>query len=251
MDSCHTLGHIKAEEGGLPFTVAEGNSPVLQCPDSCGRLSPETLISRAVMTESEWELCGGAPLGALWRVTMPVGWSGAGGGGGGGSALERAGDTVGAENLSSGPFSADQVSAPHARVYIASGNKLWGNLILLEAAGWLSSHPGSPVASHQATVSPLLRVCITSSTVLNHPSLTSCPPPVWSLSSNAQVSQTPPIKPYDDSPVGLVWSRKRIAWREPLPGPGVCGMPWRKTGGHRHFWEDDTATSVTPLHLCM
>ena len=84
MDGCHTLGHIKVGEGGLLFTVAEGNSPVLQCPVSCGRLSPETLISRAVMTESEGELCGGAPLGALWRVTMPVGWSGAGEGGGGG-----------------------------------------------------------------------------------------------------------------------------------------------------------------------
>lgn len=42
----------------------------------------------------------------------------------GGSGLERAGDTVGAENLSGGPFSPDQVSTPHARVYIASGNKL-------------------------------------------------------------------------------------------------------------------------------
>ncbi len=42
----------------------------------------------------------------------------------GGSGLERAGDTVGAENLFSGPFSPDQVSTLHARVYIALGNKL-------------------------------------------------------------------------------------------------------------------------------
>lgn len=42
----------------------------------------------------------------------------------GGSGLERAGHMMGAENLSSGPFSPDQVSVPHARVYIASGNKL-------------------------------------------------------------------------------------------------------------------------------
>ena len=42
----------------------------------------------------------------------------------GGSGLERAGHMMGAENLFSGPFSLDQVSAPHARVYIASGNKL-------------------------------------------------------------------------------------------------------------------------------
>lgn len=42
----------------------------------------------------------------------------------GGSGLERARNRMGAENLSSGPFSPDQVSAPHARVYIALGNKL-------------------------------------------------------------------------------------------------------------------------------
>ena len=52
---------------------------------------------------------------------MPVGLSGQEEGARG---LERAGDTVGAENLSSGPFIPDQVSTPHARVYIASGNKL-------------------------------------------------------------------------------------------------------------------------------
>lgn len=166
MDSCHTWGHIKVEEGGLLFTVARGNSLVPQCPFSC-RLSLETLISRAVMTEPEWELCGEGPLGAPWRVTMPVDWSWQEEGY---SGLESAGDMVGAENLSSGAFSPDQMSTLHARVYIASGNKLWGNLTLFEGAGWLSSHSGSPVASHQATVPPLLRVCITSSTVLNHPS---------------------------------------------------------------------------------
>lgn len=227
MDSCHTWGHIKVEEGGLLFTVARGNSLLPQCPFSCGRVSLETLISSAVMTEPEWELCADGPLGAPWRVTMPAGWSGQEEGC---SGLERAGDTVGAENLSSGAFSPDQMSTLHARVYIASGNKLWGNMILFEAAGWLSSHSGSPVASHQATVPPLLGVCITSSTVLNHPSLTFCPP-LWSLSSKSQVSQTPLLKPSDDSPVGVVW---RIVWREPLPGPGECGMPLLR-GGHRDF----------------
>lgn len=56
-------------------------------------------------------------------MTMPVGCSGQEEERGD-SGLERAGDTVGAEKLSSGPFSPDQVSTPHARVYIASGNKL-------------------------------------------------------------------------------------------------------------------------------
>lgn len=55
------------------------------------------------------------------RVTMPMGWSGLEDGA---SGLERAGDTVGAKKLSSGSFSPDQVSRPHARVYIALGNKL-------------------------------------------------------------------------------------------------------------------------------
>lgn len=191
------------------------------------------------MTETEWELCGEGPWGAPWRVTMQVGWSGQEEGC---SGLERAGDTVGAQNLSSGAFSPDQMSTLHARVYIASGNKLWGNMILFEAAGWLPSHSGSPVASHQATAPPLLGVCITTSTVLNHPSLTYCPP-LWSLSSNSQVSQTPLLKPSDDSPVGIVW---RIVWRELLPGPGECGMLWRKRGGHRHFEEEDTATLALP-----
>lgn len=40
------------------------------------------------------------------------------------SGLEKAEDTVGAENLSSGAFSGDQMSTLHARVYIALGNKL-------------------------------------------------------------------------------------------------------------------------------
>lgn len=130
------------------------------------------------MTEAECELCGRGPLGASRKGdhAIELVWER-----GGGSGLERAGDTVGAENLSSGTFSPYQMSSPHARVYIASGNKLWGNLILLEATGWLSPHSGSPVASHQAMVSPLLGVCITSSTVLNHPTLTSCPPSVKSV----------------------------------------------------------------------
>lgn len=51
-DICRKWGHIKAEEGGLLFTVARGNSLVPQCPFSC-RLSHETLISRAVLTEPE------------------------------------------------------------------------------------------------------------------------------------------------------------------------------------------------------
>ena len=128
-------------------------------------------LSESCAVELHWGPCGGWPCQWVGLGQEKEGEEG----GEGGSALERAGDTVGAENLSSGPFSADQVSTPHARVYIASGNKLWGNLILLEVAGWLSSHSGSPVASHQATVSPLLWVCITSSTVLNRPSLTSPP----------------------------------------------------------------------------
>lgn len=55
------------------------------------------------------------------RVTMPMCWYGQEEGR---SGLEKAEDTVGAENLSSGAFSRDQMSTLHARVYIALGNKL-------------------------------------------------------------------------------------------------------------------------------
>lgn len=40
------------------------------------------------------------------------------------SGLERARDMMAAENLFRGAFSPDQMSTLHARVYIASGNKL-------------------------------------------------------------------------------------------------------------------------------
>lgn len=91
------------------------------------------------MTELECELCDGDPLGASWK------WR-----------LEKARDTVSVEILFSGPFSLYQVSSLHARVHIASDNKLWGNLIFLETTAWLSSHPGSHVVIHQAMVSLLL-----------------------------------------------------------------------------------------------
>lgn len=162
------------------------------------------------------------------------------------------------ENLLSGTFSPDRVSVLHARVYIAPGNKLWGNLILFEAAAWLSSHPGSPVASHQATAPPLLWVFITSLTVLKHPSLTFCPL-LWSTSSYSWVSQTPLLTPSDDSPVGGIRS---------LSGPGECGIHQRKKedistpevrtvwllSPWRHTWATEHPTFSTSvsllLHLC-
>lgn len=171
MDSCHTLGHIKLppNEGGFLFTVAKGSHCVplalADCPlrPSLARMwwlrRSESCVAEACRGPHEGRPCYLVALGKNRD-----------------SGLERAGDLMGAENLRSGSFSPDQVSAPHARVYIASGNKLWGNLIPVETTGWLPSRSGSPVASHRATVSLLLGVCITSSTVLNHPSLTSRPP---------------------------------------------------------------------------
>lgn len=55
------------------------------------------------------------------RITVPAGRWGRGEGRRG---LERAGDAMGVEDLSSGTFSRDRVSVLHARVYIAPGNKL-------------------------------------------------------------------------------------------------------------------------------
>lgn len=54
-------------------------------------------------------------------VTVPAGWLGHKEGHCG---LDRAGDTDGVEDLFRGTFSPDRVSALHARVYIAPGNKL-------------------------------------------------------------------------------------------------------------------------------
>ena len=153
--------------GNLTLLSSRQELPVPQCRFICGRLSLETLINSAVMTEPECVPFDGDPLGASRRLTVPVSWSGQ---------ERRAVDLKSmGQDGHCGPFSSYQVSSPHASVYIASGNKLWGNLILSEATAWLSSRLGSPVASHQATVSPLLWVCITSSTVLNYLSLTSCP----------------------------------------------------------------------------
>lgn len=152
MDSCHTLGHIKVVEGGL---LSEGTpwshsvlSVVADCPPR------PSLAEQWWLTPSErcMETLDRRPHGGWPCQRVCLGKK---------RGLERAGDTLGTENLSSGAFSPDPMSTLHARVYIASGNKLWGNLILSEAACWLSSHLRSPVAGHQVMVPPLLRVCIT------------------------------------------------------------------------------------------
>lgn len=252
MDSCHTSGHIKPKfnEGGFLFTVAKGSHRVPLAVADCP-LRP-SLAGLWWLRQSEScvvEVCWGPHEGRPYHLV--------GLGKNRDSELERAGDVVVAENLSSGPFSPDQMSTPHARVYIASGNKLWGNLILLEMAGWLSSHSGSPVASHQATVSPLLGGA--------HYLFNSAKPSIPHL-------LPPSVKPvhqlsgFTDAAGKTLWRQScrrcmkqkedRLTWAAPWTWCVWNALPKeRRTsgllrGGHHYFWHSSHLYMQHNLFLC-
>lgn len=115
---------------------------------------------------------------------------------------------MGVEDLFSGTFSPDRVSVLHARVYIAPGNKLWGNPILFEAAAWLSSRPGCPVAGHQATAPP---------TTLGVHYLSHSAKPSLPHLLPATVKYVQPVLGFTDTAVKAFWRqpcrrRQKVPW---------------------------------------